>query len=178
MDGLSKNAGVGPVIELGGEKYPVQPKILRHRGLIEAQIIKRRGNPFELLRSAAQAFSGDVATLAALMPDVIKGSKDWGTVTINEFAEFIETTWEGRVLTVWMAIKHNNPERLTVSHVEELFLDEYERLIRKEGHQAGESWWNEITTAIDQAGGEDEVGNSTGSQAEVENQATEESPGK
>lgn len=178
MDGLHKTAGVGPLIEIGGKSYLISPRILRHRALIQATIVKKRGNPFDMVREASSAFIDAPQVLQSLMPSIMAEAKNWNMVTIREVSEFLEDTWEGRALTVWLAIRDNDPEHQSLETVEQIFFDGYEETLRQKGWDGAEKWWSEITSAIDQAEGSDELGNSTGSQPTGEKEATNLSPGE
>lgn len=198
MDGISRTSGVGAFITLGGKKYAVQGRILRHYGTFEAEVRKLRGNPFDLIRQAKDALGDDEDLLEAVVERAFEEAKTWRMVSQSEVGQFLQT-WSGIMVSIWLAIKDNDPA-LTIEKVTELVSDEYESRMRKarraaaerakklaelakqaiaEGREVSdeeveklnketgladaEDWLNEITAAIDAAGGEDEEGNSIGS---------------
>jgi len=163
LDGISRAAGVGPLITLCGEQYEVQGRILRHYATIEAEIIKRRGNPLQLVRECIEGLAGAESVsevfdnpemLTRLVSVMFDEAKRW---------RHLNEEWHGTVVATWLAIRHNDPKRLTVDKVGEMVSDDYEDRMRKEGMEAAEQLIADIFAAIDQAGGEDEMGESTGS---------------
>ena len=177
MNGLSSVVGVGPIVEFGGKEYTVKAKMLEQHAIVEAQIVKNRGNPFDMFRAAAESFSDNPDGFAKIVPIVMSQAKGWKIVTFDEVREYLNSTLEGMALSVWMAIRHNNPEKLTISYVKETFVNELESRIQKDGDASADRWWRSLVSNIEQAEGVDELGNSTGSpRGEAESQ-TVESPG-
>lgn len=181
MDGISRTAGVGPLITLGGEKFTVQGRILRHYAEIEAEIIKLRGNPLQMVRDSVAAMSGggDVDSLLQrpeFLTNVVSmmfdEAKRWRFVDRQDLAQFLSNTWHGIVVSTWLAIRHNDIQRLTITEVGNLLSDEYESRMRKDPEDA-QQFAESIFSAIDQAGGEDELGNSTGSLTGAESNEVE-----
>lgn len=176
MDGISRTSGIGPTITLEGETYTVNARILRHYGEIEAEIIKRRGNPFDLIRQACDALSDHpehvVAFANKTFDEVLK--LRWGAVTLADIGEFLSTTWFGECFSLWLAIRENNPQKLTFKYVSDAFSDEYERRITDDGYESATEWKESIYKAQQQATGTDELGNSTGSPSPEAEQANQE----
>lgn len=178
MDGVAKVAGIGPVVTIGGRRLTVSGKILRHYAEIEAQIIQLRGNPFDLIRQLGEALPDrqDLALIAVQKAFV--EARTWRIVTILEMNDWLASTWAGRCFRTWLAVRDNDLPTLTLEAVTQMYTDDYERIAMRQGGVAAEKWDSVIDSAIDQAEGVDELGNSTtspstGSAAET----TEPSPG-
>ncbi len=107
MDGSSRTFGTGPTIQLGGRTLTVNPKLLRCYGEIEAEIISRRGNPFDLARHAAAAFADAPETAMLVVSRAFEEAKSWRFVTITEIWKWIDETWAGRCFAVWLAVREN-----------------------------------------------------------------------
>lgn len=194
MDGISRTAGVGPMVKIGGQHWTLTGRILRHYGEIEAEIIKHRGNPFELIRQAAEAFGDRVDLLDEAFNRAFEQARTWRNVGQVDFFDFLNT-WRGTCMAVWLAMRHNKPG-LTFDEVMGMIGDEVEdrqRAAAKEARdkaaneplpegyleeerevyardvvvtarsKAQQDFLRELERAIDQATGEDELGNSTGS---------------
>lgn len=176
MEGLSRTLGVGPTIELGGRKLTVQSRILRHFAEIEAEIIKRRGNPFDLIREAKEALKECPEIMNQFVERAFDEARKWKTVTLLELGEFLNNTWGGTCFSLWLAIRDNDRTNLTLEYVTRQFSDEYEAQLRDFGAEAAQKWKSEIEAAIDQASGGDELGNSTGSPSSSDQTSPSESP--
>lgn len=165
MEGASRTFGTGPVMTLGGRSLSVNSKLLRCYAEIEAEIINRRGNPFDLARQAAAAFADTPETALLVVQRAFEEAKSWRFVAISEIWRWIDETWAGRCFSVWLAVRDNDPQTLTFDEVSRMYSDEYEDRFRKGGFEAAEEWADSIVRKIIQADGEDELGNSNTSPA-------------
>ena len=167
MDGLSRAVGVGPTMELCGQTFSVKGRVIRSYAEIEAEIIRVRGNPFDYLIHIKDTISGmDSKDSEGLMRVAIqegyKEAKKWRYVSGGEIAEWMNETFRGQCFMVWMCIRHNNREVLTLEKVTELYCDELEAAASSTGEDGRDKKKEEIFSAIDQASGDDQLGNSTG----------------
>lgn len=164
MDGLSRAAGVGPTITLSGHTLSVKGRILRHYGEIEAEIIKRRGNPLTWFRNAKTEIGNDPAMLRVLAETAFDKGKDYAVVTRAEISRWLDTQ-SGACFQVWLAVRDNDREKWTLEAVTRVYCDDLEDAIRKAGDKPGagsaayEARKQEIDDAINQASGEDPLGN-------------------
>jgi hypothetical protein len=185
MDGVSRTAGVGPTITLGGRLLAVNTRVLRHYGLIEAEMLKQRGNPFDLIRQLGAALPEREGLMVVAVQKAFEQVMNWGYVTLPDMYHWMENTPHGRCYTVWLAVQHHD---VTFEWVRDAFWDQYDDLRTSEtdvteGLAKAEGWSDEIFAAVMQASGQDEVGNSSGSPASsgdgegVETSETDDSPG-
>jgi len=143
MDGLCWTAGCGATIRMGGETVALRGGRLRDVALMEAEILRRRGNPFQLLRRLAANWNGDDShrrgCLARLFERV---SARHCTVSRRDLSAWLHT-WPGRLFALWLAVRDHDPARYTLECVVRL---------------AGGADWNEIARGLELASGEDERG--------------------
>lgn len=167
---LANAVGAGATIELGGETLKITPRLVRYFGEMENEIRKDRGNPFDLIRQAAEALKdSDPEILERIIGESFMAAKRWKDVSMGEIWEWMVNSWKGRRYAIWLTIRDNDP-KWTFEHFTQVFCDEFEDRYRTEGAKAAQDWMSGIESTIEQIGGEDEVGNSTGSQ---ESTATE-----
>lgn len=163
MDGISRTVGVGPTIMLGGRSLTVSGRILRHYAEIEAEIIRQRGNPFDLIRQMSEAMPDRQDMALLVVTRAFQEAKSWRTVLIPEIGDWLNSTWGGRCFRTWLAVRDNDPDKLTLEEVTRLYSDEYQDIVRTKGAVAAEQWDQSIENAVDQASGDDELGNLSGS---------------
>lgn len=184
MDGLSRAAGVGPTIQLGGETLQVCGHVLEHHALISAEIAKQKCNPFELIRQCKESLGEDDGLIQQIVTRIIYESREWQDATLTEMGQWLSATWSGKCFSIWLAIRDNDRKKWTLEKVTQEFSRQYEKIMKEEGVEAAQEWEDKITGSIDKANGDDELGNSTGSspgaEGEQEKSTTEtknESPG-
>lgn len=158
MDGISRTSGVGPTITLGGKAYTVSGRILRHYAEIEAEIIKLRGNPFDFVRQASESLKDSPEVLAIVINQAWDLARTWAYVSSEDLSEFL-VSWRGVVFALWLSIREQSAG-LEFDEVLTLFGDECEDRKRKD---PASNFVEEVDAAITQGGGDDELGNSTGS---------------
>lgn len=163
MDGLSRAGGVGATIKLGDRTLSVSPRFLRHYAEMEAEVRKLRGNPFDQIREAKDLLKDDPDLMRQFVEAAFIEAKKNKIVTLADIQEFTEDTWSGGCFVIWLAVRDNDRATLTLEKVTELFSDEFEVRLRRDGEAAAAKWRKEIEGVINSAGGDDEVGNSTGS---------------
>lgn len=162
MEGISRPAGAGPTVDFGGEKLQVSGRILRHYAEIEAQIVHLRGNPFDLIRENKDLLADQPELMDRFVDRAFEEAKAWRFVTPHEFSSWLGT-WPGICFTLWLAFRDNDREKYTLNKITEMFSDQYEQLANSTGGSVAADRWKEtLTEAINQASGEDELGNSTG----------------
>ncbi len=155
-DGLSRVAGVGPGVTLGGKTWQIRGKTAEYYAAMEAEVIKTRGsNPFEMLVESSVALKSDPELLRQVVRELADKCKSWRFVDDLDMWDFLRTA-RGRSLHLWMCIKHNTgaPDR-DETHVQ------YMRELAVKGKDA-QAWQDEVDNSIRQASGEDQLGNSTG----------------
>lgn len=161
MDGISRVAGEGPSITLCGHSLKVSGRVLRHYAEMEAEIIaKRKPTPLDMVRQAREDFAGDPVAFEVFARVAIQEAKNWATVTRVELAEWMTDTMTGLTFAIWLSVRDNDPDKYTLEKVVRLYMDEEEIRIKKEGEEAAAKLRKEIEDAIDQASGQDELGNS------------------
>jgi hypothetical protein len=156
-DGLSRVAGVGGSITLGGKSWQVRGKTLEYYASLEAEIIKTRGsNPFEMIVESATILKNEPEILRQIIRELAQEAKGWRFVKDWDFFDFLSTP-RGRSMHLWLSIKHNEgaPSK-DDCHVQ------YMREVAIKGTEGAQAWQNEIDEAIRQASGEGPLGNSTG----------------
>ena len=163
MEGLARAAGVGSAITLGGRKLKVSARILRHYAEIEEEVRRLRGNPFNLIREAKEALRDDPELMKQFVERAFDEARRAKIVTPNDVQEYLSDTWSGGCFALWLALRENDPQAVTLQWVSQNFCDEFESRLKRDGQEAAAKWREEIDHAINSAGGEDEVGNSTGS---------------
>jgi hypothetical protein len=141
MDGLTWAAGCGPTIALAGETLLVQGRRLRDYGLIEAEILSSRGNPFDLLRLVSRRLAPQVKNDRELLPRLFECIvARWCRVGCREVFDWLDA-WPGRIFALWLAVRGNDLRRFTL-----------DRIVRL----SNEVDWPAALQAIELASGEDE----------------------
>lgn len=140
MDGLSRVAGVGPTVQLDGETLTVRGRTLRHYAELEAEIIRLRGDPFDIIRNLREElFRFDDELVEKLFNQI---DMKWRIVRIEEIHEWLSTL-RGRFFSIWQAIRHNGAKHTFDWTAETL------------SHSPAE--WAQVERAVNQASGLDEV---------------------
>lgn len=179
MNGLSRVAGVGPAIELGGRTFQVRGLILGYYAALEAELLKLRGNPLDLIVESAKSLRGEdgrIDGFQSLVLDNIAGVvadkfRNWRFCTYQDHNDFLRTP-TGEAFKVWWAIKGDpSAKDVTLAQVQHWLAE----LRRKLGSIADEKEYEtfraerfeSIFNAIDQASGDDVLGNSIGRSPET-----------
>lgn len=170
MEGISRAAGVGPTITLCENTFHVKGRILKRYAEIEAEIIKHRGSPFDHLKELKNIFADDKELLLETAKMCFQIAKTWRFVTADELSEWLNNTISGRVFLIYLCVQHNDPT-LTLEKVSELYFDELENAGQRGGQSARNEKIAEIERAINQASGDDQLGNLTGLGKEAEQMA-------
>ncbi len=161
MDGISRVAGEGPSVTLCGHTLKVSGRVLRHYAEMEAAIVsKRKPTPLDMVRQSREDFAGDPAAFEVFARIAIQEAKNWAVVTSVELQEWMAGTMTGLMFAVWLSVRDNDPDKYTLKKVTELYMDEAEDRIKKDGADAANALREEVEAAIDQASGQDELGNS------------------
>lgn len=167
MYGVSRVAGVGPTVKLGGRTYVIRAKIIEDLGLIEAEVVKRRGNPFDMLRQAADSLKDHPDVLERVVTQVLYDAKNWNFVDSTELYRFLYDSHDGFMFALWCCLRRD-AKGLTLEDVNRLYAEEFQTLFSTKGAEAATEFKDSLQRAIQQAEGEDELGNSTGSTSAVE----------
>lgn len=170
--GISRAAGVGPTIELGGVTYAVKGRVLQHYGEIEADILARRPDPFDLIRPMLATATPEMRR--ELFGLAFDRAKAWRNVTQADITEWFATP-RAKMFSIWLAVRDNDPQKLTLEAVTSMVMDKAEEAMRAkiakgakktDEEEARSEAFDKITAdiaeKIDQASGEDVRGNSTG----------------
>ncbi len=141
MDGLSRVAGIGPTVWFGGKTLTVQGRTLRHYAELEAEIIRLRHDPFDIIRNHREELSrfGDELIEKLFNQIDVK----WRIVRIEEIHKWLSTL-HGRIFAIWQATRHNGEKHTFDWTAEALF------------HSSVE--WARIERAVNQASCLDELG--------------------
>ena len=156
MDGLAHSGGVGPLQDFGGKKVRVDPRIVNHLAEIEAQILSERTNPLDAFRSFDPK-GVDPKVIAMLAEKAIEAATTMGTVTFTDINKWSDTK-KGQVFTMWLSVRHNDPEYWTLERVEQVARD-----------SANEEAVNKLLRSIELASGTSELGNSPSPESSDEN---------
>ena len=105
-------------------------------------------------------FADDKDVMREIIRESVQSIREASRVTLAEQTDWLNSTLRGYCFLVWQCVKHNADD-LTLDKVTELIFRDQEELARRGGPKAGSAKRREIEAAIDQASGEDELGNST-----------------
>lgn len=171
MDGMHKALGVGGVVFFDGKQCVVHARSLEFDALVEAEILKKRPDPFPALVEGAKTFTTADGTadlqriraLAEVMTDLAISHRNarW-----DEHIEFLNSP-RGEAVEFWACLKHEFGQDWTIDRVQWVLQESYRQAARVnvETLQAWYDWKNGIRSAIDRAGGDDVLGNLTGLRA-------------
>ncbi len=171
MHGLSHVVGIGPRVTLNGKDYQVRGKTNRFSAELEAEILKLRGDPFDMIVEAGRRAQLDNnPDLLNTVADVVTAKfRNWRTITYYDYLEFMNSP-SGDALTVFHCLKQDAPE-LTYDDVKHFMVQS--RLLGNGNEQLVEEL-RVLFKAIEVASGEDQLGNSNGRPPQVpENPAKE-----
>lgn len=179
MHGLSRVAGVGPTIQLGGRTFTVRGRILGYLAALEAELLRLRGNPLDLIVESARSLRGPDGRIDAtglLMLDqiasvVAEKFRNWRFATYQDHNEFGNTA-RGDAFLVWWAIGGDpNAKDVTIDQVQHWLMEIRRSIAMIENDAEREKYRAEhldsIYQAIDLASGDDVLGNLTGRQPEA-----------
>jgi len=157
MDGVSRAAGVGPTITLGGRTWTVRGRTVEFYALLEAEIIRQRGDPFKLLAESARTLRDekgavDRVSLDALASSIAAHFRSWNSATYADYAQFWNTP-AGDAFRIWAAIRQEDKD---LSPQQVLFW--LMEMLTNEG-EGGAKKRDEWLDAIDQATGIGTLGN-------------------
>lgn len=166
MDGLNRAIGAGPTVFFDGRTCVVKPRDLYFNGLVEAEIVKRRGDPQEVMVAAvARCKEGEVtdATLAAIANAAFAAARQFKNASYDDHNDFLASP-AGEALMFWYCLKDNFDGAWTIDRVLYVLMESMRAALRGsvETFQAWLEWKRGIRAAIDIAGGEDLLGNLTG----------------
>lgn len=154
MDGASQTAGVATVV-LGGRTLFVKSRDIEFYGLLEAEILRLRGDPLSMVVEAAKNLADHPQ--AAFLVDQVANTvanrfRNWRLATYTDYSEFFNTP-HGDAFQLWLCVRHNDPSP-SQKQVEKWLWDEINR--------GGIKRRDEIMNTIEIASGEDPLGNSAG----------------
>jgi hypothetical protein len=171
MDGASRAFAAPLTYTINGAEYPLKGRLARFFGEMEAHILQRRPNPLQVYRESAGLFDNQPDLKADLLERAKVEAFRARSVTRVELNEWMNS-FDGAVFCLWLSIRDADPELLTRAFVEAHVVkkaDEEARRLLASGCEPVESATKsvmdtvaEIQDLINRAGGEDELGNSTG----------------
>jgi hypothetical protein len=169
MNGLSRTAAVGPRVTLNGKEYQVRGKTNRFYAELEAELLKLRGDPFDLIVEAATRakLDKDAELLNNVANIVTAKFRNWNTMTYSDYLEFMNSP-TGDALTAYHCLREDAPE-LTYDEVK-FWLVKVKCITQKDEEIAE---MQALFKAIEVASGEDQLGNSNGQPPVVETLAAE-----
>lgn len=156
MDGAAIAAGIGGTIEINGQTFQIRARDLEFYASVEAEIIKLRGNPLDLIVEAADRLRNqpDAGRLIDIISQAVSTRfRNWRLATFSDYGEFYDTPY-GVAFQLWCCIRHNS-NCPGPKVIQKWMFD----TISKEG---GLSVRDRIEALINRAGSEDTLGNSTG----------------
>jgi hypothetical protein len=168
MAGESRALGVGPRVFFDGRDCLVSPRDNRFDAFIEAECIQARGTPMDAVLKATQTLKKDdgkpdLEAVAALTQAVVAELRVWRTCSEYEQRMFLDSP-AGQAATLWYCLRDNFDKDWSVNRVR-FVLGESMRLALNGGAdviRAWSEWKNGLFAAIDQASGDDLLGNLTG----------------
>lgn len=168
MSGESRALGIGPRVFFDGRDCIVRPRDNNFDGFIEAECIQSRGTPMDAILRAAQELKKedgrpDLEALAAVCQGIVSESRTWKNCTEYEKRSYLDTPL-GQATTLWYCLRENFAKDWSVDRVR-FVLGESLRLALSRGGEAVQKWaeWKAgLFAAIDQASGDDLLGNLTG----------------
>lgn len=168
MHGLSHVVGIGPRVTINGKSYQVRGKTNRFYAEVGAEILKLRGNPFDMIVDAGikGRISGDPDVVSQVANVVATQFRNWKSVTYSDYLEFINTP-AGNALLVYHCLRTDAPE-LTYDDVLHTWTE-----LRFSADPEAEKTIADVVKAIAQASGEDQLGNSNGRLPKVQEPALE-----
>lgn len=157
MHGISRVAGVGPRVTINGKDYQVRGKTNRFYAELEAELLKMRGDPFEMIVEAGRRarIDKDEALLNNVADVIAAKFRNWRVMTYRDYLEFANSP-TGEALTVLHCLKQDSPE-LTLADVKD-----YLARVKLEGTDEQGEEMKALFDAIQVASGEDLLGNSNG----------------
>ena len=177
MNGLSRVAGVGPNIKLGGREFKTRGRTLGYFAALEAELLRLRGNPLDLIVEAAKSLRGpdgaidkvQVVVLDQIAGVVAEKFRNWRFSTYQDQNEFLLTS-RGDAFRVWWAIS-GDARDVSIDQVQHWLMELRESLFaiadKDEREKARTERLDAIYSAIELASGDDVLGNSTGRQPET-----------
>src|SRR5690349_7646841 len=112
-EGVARVAGVGGRISLGGREWTVRGRTVGYYALLEAEILRLRGNPYEMIVNAAigavREVDGGAQVDAVRVVDLIAQAisdrfRNWRFASYNDYGQFYNTPY-GEAFQIWSAIK-------------------------------------------------------------------------
>ena len=163
MDGLAHITGVGPRVTLNGKSYQVRGKTNRFYAEVEAEILRLRGDPFQMLIDAAirGKATNDETLLSRIAESVAGNFRNWRVMTYSDYWDFLNSPM-GDAFLVFHCLHKDDPE-LKFEDVHH-----YLAQIRLRGGKEKEQELKSLFAAIHSASGDDILGNSNGRISEEE----------
>lgn len=102
MDGISRLAGVGPSLLLGGERIVVRALRVKDFALIEAEVLKQLVHPLTAVRRAWQ-IHGDAKLLKVCCEEAASVSMQSVNMTLDQYREWRHGP-SGRMTVLWCSL--------------------------------------------------------------------------
>lgn len=173
MSGESRAFAQGPSVFFDGRTVQAQARDNNYDGFIEAEAVRARGNPMDVLLKAARELKTDdghldLASLSNLTQSVMAEAKLWRNCTVYEKRVFMATPY-GEAATLWYCLRHGFDKDWTIDRVRYVMAESMRAALAMGGEaiQQWADWKDGLFAAIDQAGGEDILGNLTGLRPKV-----------
>lgn len=165
MEGANRVYGVGGAVFFDGRECIVRPRTEEFYGLVDAEILKRRGDPLERVLEASDRLTEDGKlkgeALGIIANSVFAAGRAYRNVSRQEHNEFMDS-WDGLALEFWYCLRESHPKEWSIARVRWV-LQESNSLAANQGIvDQWFQWVLDIRRSIDMAGGEDLLGNLTG----------------
>jgi len=174
MDGASRAFASPWPYTLKGVEYRLRGRIARFYGEMEAEILSRRPNPLQVYRDNVGLFADNEDFQKDLYESAKREAFRVKSVTRIELFEWMQGL-DGAIFCLWLSLRDNDPKLLTLEYVRTAVYDEADAAAHElldGGMDPVEAATKAVTDTaeaiqkrISQAGGEDELGNSTGPSA-------------
>lgn len=135
MDG-TRSAAAAVTMTLGGKDYGVRAVQLSDRHLIEREIVRKRINPLKVLE---ENLPKDPVFLKMATDAAFEAAKTHHIVTPAETVAFISSL-EGTIVLLWLMIRHNDPQQLTLERVTAIVSAELDEVFQRGGEEAFVAW--------------------------------------
>lgn len=157
MEGSARAAGVGGFVTWNGKSTQVRGRTIEYYAMVEAEIVRARGNPFDMLISAARSLGDDITNdaITALASAAAASFRDWRSASWSDYESFLRTP-RGLALEVWYCL----PDARNGDTVDDTLCKLMEISMRRP--ELINRWHPEFQKAVDLASGTDELGNLIG----------------
>jgi hypothetical protein len=145
--------GAGGVATFMGRQWTIRGRTVEYYAMLEAEIMRLRGDPLQRLVSAAAEYRNDPQVVNNVAVALSKNFRGWATCSYADYTEFHNSPY-GEAFQIWMAIRDQD-QALTIRGVLFWLME-----TAAEDPALFMQARTEILDAIDRASGHTALGNS------------------